>query len=906
MIRTCLLIAAFVACSFPSSAQTGASCETAEVIAPGVHTAPFDDYYYSFTPAATGSYTARTCDLMFCDTKLWAYDHCLNLVVDDGALNSLAYNDDACGLQTIINMNLVVGETYYIRVGDYQNDCADTTVTWELIANHVLPPPVVCDPGQVEMNIVIVPDGYPNEISWDLRNSDGDVLASGTSSGAQLCVPSEDCLLFNIHDSYGDGIFLPGGFWLYIDQELIANDHDYGYGMLVDINCPPGYSCATAEVVGEGSHAAAHADFWYSFTPDTSGTFAVSTCDADCNTRLWIYDHCTNLIWDDTQIGSIYFNDDNTECGYQALLNAMLEDGHTYYIRVGTADGDCTGTIPWSVNYTGPIAGCMDPLACNYNPLATVPGDECIYPGDPDCPNGPDLTVRGDVLAGSIELAAINVGPTDCFIAEGCLDGFGIREIVRFTTHIQNIGNQDFYIGSPGANPDQFNMVNCHGHAHYEGYAEYLLYNDNAEVIVDGFKNGFCVLDLECSMGGTAQYGCGNMGISSMCGDIYGSGLSCQWVDITGVPEGTYTLVVRTNWDNSPDAVGRYETDINNNWAQVCLFIDRTPSLTVTVVNDCDPYVDCLGEIYGSAEYDCMGDCNGNALIGDLNTDSTQDLDDVNEYIIGILGDDIEPYPCTDIDADGNITVSDAALIAFCDYWNTYNHTPDSNAVHDHCNFPFNEIINPFDSVTFTLGAVDLTNGWLDILIKNPNKKLVGYELMMSGIQITSVVNLYDPVNYPITPAFSFGGQHLLGFSAVDSLIERNTSFVPLCRVYFMNAQSTICISEVIDVVNENYMNSTTFLVDPCAVFTGVSRTQLDAGVRIYPNPFMEQTVVLFPTGDGTPARLLVTDLQGREVRNYAGITNGRIVIERGGLARGAYLYHLTGPVQASGRMLVE
>jgi len=906
MIKTYTLLLGFVASIAMTSAQTGSSCSTAEPITPGQYTAPFDNYYYVFTPTATGSYTARICGLALCDTKLWAYGFCTGLVVDDGALNSIAYNDDACGLQSSISMNLVGGEIYYIRVGDYQNLCADTTVTWELVVNHVLPPPLTCGAGEVSLDIVVIPDGYPAEISWDLRNSDGDVLASGTSSGTQICVPEDDCLLFNIHDSYGDGIFLPGGFWLYVDQQLIANDYDFGYGMLVDINCPPGYSCATAQPVVEGSFSAAHSDLWYVFVPDSSGTYAISSCDADCNTRLWIYDHCNGLLWDDTQVGAIYFNDDNADCGYQAFINAILEAGQPVYIRVGTANDDCTGAIEWSVNYTGPIAGCMDPLACNFNPLATVEGDTCIYPGDPECPNGPDLIVRGDVLASSIALGSMNVGPTDCFIAEGCLEGFGLREIVRFTTHIQNIGNQDFYIGNPGTNPDQFNLVNCHGHSHYEGYAEYLLYDQNDVVVLDAFKNGFCVLDLECSMGGTAQYGCGNMGISTMCGDIYGSGLSCQWVDITGVPEGNYILVVRTNWDNSPDAVGRVETDLNNNWAQVCLTIDRTPSLTVTVDPNCDPYVDCLGQIYGSAEYDCLGTCNGSALIGDLNTDSAQDLDDVNEYVTGILGNDIEAFPCTDIDADGNITVSDAALIAFCNYWNVYNHTPDTNSVHDHCNFPFNEIINPFDSVTFTLGAVDLTDGWLDILIKNPNRKLVGYELMMSGIQITSVVNLYDPVNYPITPAFSFGGQHLMGLSTVDSLIERNTAFVPLCRVYFMNPQPIICISEVIDVVNENYMNSTTFLVDPCASFTGVSEAQQDAGVRVYPNPFMDQTVVLFPVGDGTAAQLIVTDLQGREVRHYAGVTNGRIVIERDGLARGAYLYHLSGPVQASGRMLVE
>jgi hypothetical protein len=412
-------------------------------------------------------------------------------------------------------------------------------------------------------------------------------------------------------------------------------------------------------------------------------------------------------------------------------------------------------------------------------------------------------------------------------------------------------------------------------------------------------------MDLECSLGGTAQYGCGVMGISSMCGDIYGSGLACQWIDITGVPEGLYTLVVRTNWDNSPDGLGRYETNINNNWAQACIFIDRTPTLQVTVEMDCAPYMDCTGEIFGSAQLDCLGNCNGQALIGDLNSDGQQNLVDVLEYETGIMGNDIPAWPCTDIDRDGEITVSDAAYLAFCNYWNLYNHAPDSNAVHDHCNFPFNEIINPFDSVYFSLGTLNIEEGYVDVLIRNPNKKLVGYELVLSGLQVSGVENLYDPVNYPITPVFAFGTGHIMGLSHVDSLIAKNLQFTPLCRVYFLDAGPTICISEVIDVVNENYVNSTSFLVDACITISGMGATSAQDGVRLYPNPFTRSTTLLFPVGNA-PSTVTITDLQGRLVRSYAGITSGRVEIERGTLTPGAYLYTLEGPVRASGRLMVE
>ena len=66
------------------------------------------------------------------------------------------------------------------------------------------------------------------------------------------------------------------------------------------------------------------------------------------------------------------------------------------------------------------------------------------------------------------------------------------------------------------------------------------------------------------------------MGISAGCGDIYGSGLSCQWIDITNVPDGEYTFVVRTNWDQDPDAIGNVELSYENNWEQTCIGVFTT------------------------------------------------------------------------------------------------------------------------------------------------------------------------------------------------------------------------------------------------------------------------------------------------------------------------------------------
>nr|MDQ3101408.1 lysyl oxidase family protein [Bacteroidota bacterium] len=447
-----------------------------------------------------------------------------------------------------------------------------------------------CPAGEGSMVVSIVPDDWPNEISWDIR-IDGDVIASGNVDGGEICVPLNTCVIFTIHDSYGDGIFDPGGYWVTLDDDTVASGGTYQFIQITEINCPPGYSCGNPLTIAEGQHLAQNPNSWYIFTPTLSGSYEVTTCDlASCDTRLWIYDHCNGLVWDDSPAGSMYFSESG--CGDQAMLSANLQVGVQIYIRIG-GEGSCDDqSIAWALNYLGPISGCTEINSCNFDPLATVDDGSCIPFGDPTCPEAPDLIVDQGALTTSLSLDTIDVTQSNCYISEGCLNGFGPRELIKFTTRIDNIGQQDYYIGNPAQNPDQFETQNCHGHTHYKGYAEYLLFDEQGQQLAIGFKNGFCVMDIDCNGEATAQYGCGDMGITAGCADIYGNGTPCNWLDITTVPEGLYTLVVRTNWDNSPDALGRVETDLYNNWAQVCLFIDRSPGLSISVQDDCEPYFD--------------------------------------------------------------------------------------------------------------------------------------------------------------------------------------------------------------------------------------------------------------------------------------------------------------------------
>ncbi len=697
-----------------------------------------------------------------------------------------------------------------------------------------------CPPGQIEFELVLVPDNYPNEISWELKNSQGIIILNGTSNGATVCINDNECHTFTIYDSYGDGIccgYGNGSYEIIVDGTSIATGGQYTNQESVSFNCPPGSNCENPILIGEGTFTAPNADTWYEFSPDSVGMYNITTCGMNnCDTKIWVYDYCQGLVFDNTNIATIYYDDNQGGCGMLAQVNALLDTAETYWIRIGTANGDCSGTIDWSISWNGPAMGCMDPTACNFNPLAQVP-DTCYYLGSPDCPSGPDLLLREDVLESSLYLDILN-NADNCAINEGCLQGYGNRDILRFTTHIQNIGDMDYYIGDPNNNPDQFTYDNCHNHNHYDGYAEYILFDSNSQPLPIGFKNGFCVMDLECSGGGTAQYGCSTMGISHGCGDIYDASLTCQWIDITDVDTGQYTLVVRTNWDHAPDALGHYETDSLNNWAQVCIQLDRdqfgTPSFTV--LPNCPPLIDCMGVPYGNAVEDCQGTCGGTALMGDIDSDLAQSMIDAHQYVTDILGDDISPTTCNDLNADGYITVYDAALMAGCiNYGSSHSHQGQGS--HNHCNFP-DGLRNINDTVTLSITNVDLVNQYIDISILNPTTRVVAYQFEMSGIEISTVQNLSPPQEYPITPEYAFGMGEVIGLSYEDSTIDKNFVYEPLCRIYYSNITANeICLDTIIDIVNKDYEQTVTMIEGGCIQITGIEDENSFTIFNVAPNP---------------------------------------------------------------------
>lgn len=766
---------------------------------------------------------------------------------------------------------------------------------------------LTCDPGYIPVHILIDPDAWPSEISWDIVNTDGDVIASGDSESDSLCLEEGVCYTFNLYDSYGDGIYEPHGVELYYDGELIAFfTGDFDYGTSIDMGCPPGTACGSSIEVTEGTFTAPAPNSWYAFTPDEYGTYIISTCDLDnsCNTQLWVYDHCEGLELSEYAEGTVYYNDD--ACGEQAQITGIFLAGETYYIRVGDLGESCEGEeIHWSLSYEGPPSGCTDPYACNYSPLAVLDDGTCIYPGDPDCPEGPDLILDSTYFDGlptfsaDFSLDVYDADWDDCAFTEACVTGTGIRYVLKFGVKISNIGDVDYHLGSPTDGAPGFVYSDCHEHWHYADYGEYLLYDSLGNEIPAGHKNGYAVMDVGC-FDGTPQYGGWDMGISAGCYDIYGRGTSCQWVDLTDVPDGTYTLVARVNWENNPDVDGRVELDLSNNWTSICINIERDEpggEPTVTKTEGCTPYYDCYGEIFGSATYDCNGICNGPAVIGDLDLDSIQTENDASLYVDEILFGGMPAGSCNDANDDGDIDVYDATLVNGC----AWEHLGVTHVV-SLCDLPYG-FLNYGDTLTFSIGDINPTEEYLDIYALNPTADILAFQMELEGIDEIDSIVLLAPSLEGADFRIEALGNRIIGLGYDEIGFIKNYTPLPVFRVYYTTIYpTTICIGNLNNAVNEAYHEVITDFDESCYSLTGWEDLagNDEVSVRIQPHPVSGTAQLLFSNPTKEDFSLVITDMSGRVIKEYPPVTGNEFQIRSEDFVPGMYVYRLLGETQTA------
>jgi hypothetical protein len=99
-----------------------------------------------------------------------------------------------------------------------------------------------CSTGYVQIIIHIIPDTYPNETSWDLKDTANTIIASGTSNNDTLCYPTGKLLHFTIYDAYGDGMccgYGNGSYNVYVDGNIVASGGAFKFNETTFFNYPP-------------------------------------------------------------------------------------------------------------------------------------------------------------------------------------------------------------------------------------------------------------------------------------------------------------------------------------------------------------------------------------------------------------------------------------------------------------------------------------------------------------------------------------------------------------------------------------------------------------------------------------------------------------------------------------------
>lgn len=757
---------------------------------------------------------------------------------------------------------------------------------------------------QATLVVEVKSDAFPFDNYWQIKQA-GEVIFEKprgyqrhTVSRDTIILDESKCYSFSIFDLRGNGLCCEDGdgyFKLYLDGNLIREGGSFLYSDFEYFNCENGNGCIGAIPVQTGEHIIKNKnEQWHWFVPDSTGKYHISTCPNSgiCPVKIWCYDQCLPSLTGRGRPGTLFFAEQN--CGQQAEISATLFKDSAYLIRIGADPVGCKpDSIQWFLTFEGVASGCTNPRACNYDPTAVQDDGSCLFNGDPDCPEGPDLAIDEDRFKTSLSRSVLD-NDDPCLLQEGCIKGYGKRTIIRFDTWIDNMGSTDYFVGTP---PDDYFTPDpiwefdiCHNHWHYEGYASYHLFDSNGQKTPVGFKNGFCVMDVGCHPGSTPSYFCQYQGISANCYDLYDKDLDCQWIDITDVPAGNYTLVTEINTLRNPDALGRQELGYENNWAQVCIeiFEDETTDYKGFVEKEpCDRYVDCLGELYGNAQPDCSGTCNGTALQGDLDKNLDRNSFDVLHYLYGIVHDSLPATNCSDLNLDDRISITDAALLLHCASHEGSQPVP--GHYHAPCEFPFT-ISNPYDSTWLYVTNWHKEEAYFDLAYLSPYSDLTGLQMSFYNLQIDRVEGLLPNYRGEV-----FNGEQTLAIlSFEEDLIPRNQSWTNLLRIYYRNLSSNeICPSNttvVNDVLEEIIPVSTNCLKTSAAFYPAREKRAWD----LFPNP-NKGSFILFNSGAlHANYELTIFDSRGIEQYKSSGTTRQSIAIQSLDLPQGSYFYRLS------------
>ncbi len=248
----------------------------------------------------------------------------------------------------------------------------------------------------------------------------------------------------------------------------------------------------------------------------------------------------------------------------------------------------------------------------------------------------PDLSVLADRARADLAVRQETFAEDSCELHpdEMCIDAPGTRTLLHFSVETPNLGEGDLVLGTPSPDSENFTYSACHKHYHYNGYAKYELIDGDGETVRTGRKQAFCLVDtrrIDDDARSLARYHCAFQGIQRGWSDVYSSDIACQYLDVTDIPDGEYTLRVSVNtartlpeldYDNNVMTVPVTLGDPNLDTLTETCAVDLEAAAVESANRECGWQLlgtfDCTpGEGFraGCASQCGVGSCTGDAML---------------------------------------------------------------------------------------------------------------------------------------------------------------------------------------------------------------------------------------------------------------------------------------------------
>lgn len=340
------------------------------------------DVWHSFVPPATGVYTVSTCSSAF-DTVLSVHGACPS----QPGSQSIACNDDFCSRQSQLDVSLIGGVTYYVRVAGKNTSTAwgayTLLVSQQAAANDncqsafVLPLATptngttlaatgtdITSCGLLDSKDVWFTFTPPATAAYEMHTCGSvmdttlSIFTSCFSTNAIACNDNDPAFCGNASSASRVTATLSAGA-TYLVRVAGASGSEGNFALTAARTPPVNGTCSTAQVLPPSTLIAGTMtgdspsvglascgvpdgpDVWFNFTPTASRFWRFDTCGSVLNGVLTLYPTCPPS----TPIAcSASPSPSCTGASQGVALTAFLQAGTTYRLRVGGNPSSTVGT----------------------------------------------------------------------------------------------------------------------------------------------------------------------------------------------------------------------------------------------------------------------------------------------------------------------------------------------------------------------------------------------------------------------------------------------------------------------------------------------------------------------------------------------------------------------------------